>query len=44
MQEARREKGAVLINGYKVSVGGDEKVLGLDVVMVAQQCEQHLCH
>lgn len=39
--ERRKENGVLLINGYKVSVGGDEKVLELDTVMFAQQSERH---
>ena len=33
------ENGKFVFNGYRVSVGNHEKVLGMDGVIVVQQCE-----
>ena len=33
-----------MFNGDRVSVWKDEQVLGMMVVMVAQQCERASCH
>jgi len=34
-----RDNGEVLLNGHRVSVQDDEKVLEVNNVMVAQQCK-----
>lgn len=36
--------GELLLNGYRVSVGNNEPVLGMDGSVVAQQCECAWCH